>query len=166
VWLERNLAQAERVETASTAAAAQLAADDAGVAAIGSALAGRANGLVAIAAGIEDRRDNTTRFLLLGRQAPARSGRDLTSAVFTVRKAQSGALHQLLEPFARHGVNLTAIQSRPMPGKPFEYLFFLDMEGHREDGAVAEALREAAAAAHSHRVLGSFPRAAADGAGS
>jgi chorismate mutase/prephenate dehydratase len=165
VWLERNLPGAERVETASTAAAAQLAADDPAVAAIGSPLAGQANGLVAIAAGIEDRRDNTTRFLLLGRHAPARSGRDLTSAVFTVRKAQSGALHQLLEPFARHGVNLTSIQSRPMPGKPFEYLFFLDAEGHRDDAAVAQALREAAGTAHSHRILGSFPRATAEGAG-
>jgi chorismate mutase/prephenate dehydratase len=163
-WLERNLPDAERIETPSTAAAARLAADAADVAAIGSALAGTANGLVAVAAGIEDRRDNTTRFLLLGRIAPPRSGVDLTSAVFTVRKAQSGALHQLLEPFARHGVNLTSIQSRPMPGKPFEYLFFLDMEGHRDDAAVTAALAEAARTAHSHRVLGSFPRAATEGA--
>ena len=81
-----------------------------------------------------------------------------------MRKAQSGALHQLLEPFARCGVNLTSIQSRPMPGKPFEYLFFLDMEGHRDDASVTQALQEAASTAHSHRVLGSFPRAAAEGA--
>ncbi|RIL05568.1 MAG: prephenate dehydratase [Proteobacteria bacterium] len=163
-WLERHLAGVERVETASTAAAAKLAGEDAGVAAIASALAGEAYGLRTIEAGIEDRRDNTTRFLLIGRAAPARSGRDLTTAVFTVRKAQAGALHQLLEPFAREGVSLTAIQSRPMPGKPFEYLFFLDMEGHREDPPVARALAAAAATAHSHRVLGSFPRAAAEGA--
>lgn len=158
-WLDSHLPGVERVEAASTAAAAQLAAEDAGVAAIGSALAGEAYGLATIAAGIEDRRDNTTRFLLLGHTAPAPSGRDLTSAVFTVRKAQSGALHQLLDPFARHGVNLTSIQSRPMPGKPFEYLFFLDMEGHANDAAVARALADAAALAQSHRVLGSFPRA-------
>ena len=161
VWLERHLAHAERVETASTAAAAQLAAENPGVAAIGSALAGEAYGLAVIEAGIEDRRDNTTRFLLLGRSAPPRSGNDLTCAVFTVRKAQSGALHRLLEPFARLGVNLTSIQSRPMPGKPFEYLFYLDVEGHREDERVARALADAAAQAHSHRVLGSFPRALA-----
>jgi len=166
VWLERNLPGVERIETASTAAAAQLAGEDPGVAAIGSALAGVANGLVAIASGIEDRRDNTTRFLLIGRQTPARSGRDLTSAVFTVRKAQAGALHQLLEPFARCGVNLTSIQSRPMPGKPFEYLFFLDMEGHCDDAPVSQALAEAARSAHSYRVLGSFPRASAEAAAS
>ena len=76
-------------------------------------------------------------------------------------KAQSGALHRLLDPFAHGGVNLTSIQSRPMPGKPFEYLFFLDMEGHRDAPAVARALAEAAASAYSHRVLGSFPRATA-----
>lgn len=161
VWLERNLPGVERVETGSSAAAARLAAEDPSVAAIGSALAATVYGLTTIEAGIEDRRDNTTRFLLLGREAPARSGRDLTSVVFTVSKAQSGALHRLLDPFARCGVNLTSIQSRPMPGKPFEYLFFLDMEGHRDDPSVARALEEAAATAYSHRVIGSFPRATA-----
>ena len=159
IWLERNLPGVERVETGSSAAAVRLAAEEPGVAAIGSALAAAVYGLNAIEAGIEDRRDNTTRFLLLGRDAPAPSGRDLTSAVFTVSKAQSGALYRLLDPFAQCGVNLTSIQSRPMPGKPFEYLFFLDMEGHRDDPSVARALAEAAATAYSHRVLGSFPRA-------
>lgn len=166
IWIERNLPNAERVETGSSAAAARLAAEDAGVAAIGSALASTVYGLGVIEGGIEDRRDNTTRFLLLGRVAPPRSGRDLTSVVFTVSKAQSGALHRLLDPFAVNGVNLTSIQSRPMPGKPFEYLFFLDMEGHRDDAPVARALAEAAATAYSHRVLGSFPRATATEAAS
>ena len=161
IWLERNMPGVERVETGSSAAAVRLASEDPGVAAIGSALAATVYGLETIEAGIEDRRDNTTRFLLLGREAPAPSGRDLTSAVFTVSKAQSGALHRLLDPFAHGGVNLTSIQSRPMPGKPFEYLFFLDMEGHRDAPAVARALAEAAASAYSHRVLGSFPRATA-----
>jgi chorismate mutase/prephenate dehydratase len=162
-WLDRNLPRVPRVEAPSTAAAARLAAEDPEVAAVASAVAGESCGLVAAARDIEDRRDNTTRFLLLGRRAPAPSGRDLTSVVFTVRKAEPGALHRLLAPFARHGVNLTAIQSRPMPGKPFEYLFFLDLEGHRDEPELAKALEEAAAVAHSHRVLGSFPRAAAQG---
>lgn len=159
LWLDRHLPGAERVETASTAAAARLAADDTTVAAVASAVAGETYHLTPAAQAIEDRRDNTTRFLLLGQEPAARSGQDLTSAVFTVRKTQAGALHGLLEPFARHGVNLTSIQSRPMPGKPFEYLFFLDLEGHRDDADVVAALAEAAAGAHSHRVLGSFPRA-------
>ena len=164
-WLDRHLPGIERLETASTAAAARLAAEDAAVAAVASPVAGETYGLAPAARAIEDRRDNTTRFLVLGRTTPPRSGADLTSAVFTVRKAQPGALHRLLEPFARHGVNLTAIQSRPMPGKPFEYLFFLDLEGHRDDAAVRAALAEAAAEAHSHRVLGSFPRAGAPDGG-
>jgi chorismate mutase / prephenate dehydratase len=158
-WLERNLPGVEQVDLASTAAAAQRAARDATVAAIGSEIAAETYRLAIAARSIEDRRDNTTRFLLIGRDAPPRSGHDLTSVVFTIHKARAGALHRLLDPFARAGVNLTAIQSRPMPGKPFEYLFFLDLEGHRDDPAVVRALAEAGEVAVSHRVLGSFPRA-------
>jgi chorismate mutase/prephenate dehydratase len=118
------------------------------------------NGLVPAARAIEDRRDNTTRFLLIGRTPPAATGNDLTSLVFTLRKDESGALHRLLEPFASFGVNLTSLQLRPIQGKPWEYLFFLDVEGHRDDPAVAQALEAAARVANSHRVLGSYPRAA------
>jgi chorismate mutase/prephenate dehydratase len=165
-WIERHLPGVERVETASTAAAAKLAAEDATVAAIGSALAAETWGLRVVEAGIEDRRDNTTRFVVVGREAAGPSGHDLTSVVFTVRKDESGTLHRLLEPFARHGVNLTSIQSRPLKGKPWEYLFFLDVEGHRSEPQVAKALDDAARTASSSVVLGSFPRAAAPGGGS
>ena len=159
-WLERNLRGIERVETASTAAAAVLAAEEGGVAAIGSAIAADAYGLRVIERSIEDRRDNTTRFLVIGeRDAPAASGDDLTCVLFTIRKDEAGALFRLLEPFARCGVNLTTIQLRPMAGKPWEYLFFLDVHGHHTESAVSEALAEAGTVAHSHRVLGSFPRA-------
>ncbi len=158
-WLDRNLADAERVETASTSAAAQAAAEDESVAAIGSAMAGRAYDLRTIEKSIEDRSDNTTRFLVLGTREPEASGDDLTSAVFTIRKDQAGALYRLIEPFARSGVSLTSIQQRPIQGKPWEYLFFVDVEGHRSEKAVAEALAAAAEIAHSHRILGSFPRA-------
>ncbi|MBW2235866.1 MAG: chorismate mutase, partial [Deltaproteobacteria bacterium] len=125
-WLDRNLADAERVETASTAAAAQAAAEDESVAAIGSAMAGRAYELCTIEASIEDRADNTTRLLVLGTREHEARGNDLTSAVFTVRKDQAGALYRLIEPFARAGVSLTSIQQRPIQGKPWEYLFFVD----------------------------------------
>ncbi len=158
-WLERTLPGVERVVTASTAAAARLAADDPAVAAIGSQAAAEAYGLEVVAPGIEDRRDNTTRFLVVGRDPAPPSGCDLTSVVFTVGKHEAGALHRLLEPFAAEGVNLTAIQSRPIKGKPWEYLFFLDLEGHSNEERVARALAEAARRANSHRVLGSFPRA-------
>lgn len=158
-WLLENLPTVEIRDASSTAAAAQQAAADGSVAAIGSAMAASAYGLQFIAKNIESGRGNSTRFLVIGKESPAASGSDLTSAAFTVRRDQSGALHKLLEPFARHGVNLTAVQSRPMKGKPWEYVFFIDMEGHESQEAVGQALDEAAAYAHSHKILGSFPRA-------
>jgi len=158
-WLEANLHGIETLQTTSTAAAAQLAQADEKVASIGSEVTAEVYDLVPIASAIEDHRGNTTRFLVIGRETPAPSGQDMTSAIFTVRRDQSGALHDLLGPFAKHGVNLAAVQSRPMKGKPWEYNFIVDMEGHQEDEAVRLALAEAAELAASHKVLGSFPRA-------
>jgi chorismate mutase / prephenate dehydratase len=160
-WLERQLPRAEVVETASTAVAAQRAKEDPGTAAIGSVAAADVYGLVPVAQGIEDRRDNTTRFLVIGRDWPGPSGNDLTSAVFTIRKDRPGGLHKLLAPFAESGVNLTSIHLRPIPGKPWEYLFFVDLEGHRSESRVQTALEAAGAIASSSRVVGSFPRASA-----
>jgi chorismate mutase/prephenate dehydratase len=160
-WLDRQLPGAERIETASTAAAAQRAKEDPGTAAIGSMAAAEVYGLLPVAQGIEDRRDNTTRFLVIGRDWPGPSGNDLTSAVFTIRKDRPGGLHKLLAPFAESGVNLTSIHLRPIPGKPWEYLFFVDLEGHRSESRVQAALGAAGAVASSSRVLGSFPRASA-----
>jgi chorismate mutase/prephenate dehydratase len=159
-WLQSKLPDVEVHDTSSTAAAAKLAAEKPGVAAIGSAMAAEAYGLQVVAEGIEDHRGNTTRFVVIGKEMPAPSGSDLTSAAFTVRRDRAGALYQLLEPFARHGVNLTAVQSRPMKGRPWEYVFFIDMEGHESEQAVGKALDDAAAYAHSYKILGSFPRAA------
>lgn len=158
-WLENNLPGIPTLEASSTAQAAQLAAGNAAIAAVASEVAAEPYGLRVIESGIEDARRNTTRFVVIGNEAPAASGDDLTAAVFTVRKDQSGALYHLLEPFARHSVNLSSIQSRPIKGKPWEYLFFVDMEGHISEGPVAEALEAAAEVAYSSKVLGSFPRA-------
>jgi chorismate mutase/prephenate dehydratase len=160
-WLDREFPGIERVETASTAAAAKLAQSDGTIAAVAGELAARTWDLEVVEADIEDRRDNTTRFLVVGGASSQPTGRDLTSAVFTARKDESGALYRLLEPFARHAVNLTAIHIRPIKGKPWEYLFFVDMEGHEADAPVRSALSEASDRAFSHRVIGSFPRAAA-----
>jgi chorismate mutase/prephenate dehydratase len=160
LWIQRNLPHAVITETASTAAAAKLASEDSTVAAVGSEVAAEVYGLHVIEREIEDSPGNTTRFLVIGRESPARSGDDVTSAVFTVRKDLSGALYRLLEPFARYGVNLNSIQSRPMKGKSWEYLFFVDMQGHVDDENVGKALREASGIAHSHKILGSYPRAA------
>jgi chorismate mutase/prephenate dehydratase len=158
-WLDAEMPGIERVEVASTVVAARLAAEDDSVAAIASAIAGEEHGLRRVATSIEDRPDNTTRFLVIGRDAPSPGGNDLTSAVFTLRRDESGALWRMLEPFARCRVNLTSIQIRPIEGKPWEYHFFLDVEGHRGEPRVREALDAAAAMANSARVLGSFPRA-------
>jgi chorismate mutase/prephenate dehydratase len=158
LWLQRHLPHADTQEASSTAAGAELASGDGELAAIASETAAGVYGLKLIEREIEDSPGNTTRFLVIGREAPAASGDDITSAVFTVRKDQSGALYRLLEPFARYGVNLNSIQSRPMKGKPWEYLFFVDLQGHAEDEAVSKALAEAASTAHSHKILGSYPR--------
>lgn len=158
-WLGTHLNGVESIETTSTAAAAKIANADDKVAAIGSEVIAEVYDLMTVASNIEDHRGNTTRFLVIGRETPAASGEDLTSAAFTVRRDASGALHSLLGPFAKHGVNLTAVQSRPMKGKPWEYVFIVDMEGHQDDLAVRRALSEAASVAASHKVLGSFPRA-------
>ncbi len=160
-WLRRFLPDAEIHETTSTTVAAQMAVEDSSLAAIGSEIAADAYDLELVESGIEDVRGNTTRFLVIGRQTPAPSGKDLTSVVYTARKNQAGALHRLLESFARYDVNLTAIQSRPVKSKPWEYLFFVDMEGHLRDESVAKALRDAASLSHSHKILGSYPRAQA-----
>jgi chorismate mutase/prephenate dehydratase len=158
-WLQENLSGVELVASSSTAAAARQAAEDQEVAAIGSDIAAEVYGLEVVERSIEDRHDNATRFVVIGREVPAISGDDLTSAVFVVRKDRAGTLYHLLEPFARNGVSLNSIQSRPMKGKPWEYLFFLDMEGHAEDPMVARSLQEASEVAHSSKVLGSYPRA-------
>jgi chorismate mutase/prephenate dehydratase len=158
-WLDRHLPGIERVETASTVVATALAAKEPGTAAIASAFAGDLAGLEVVASNIEDRRDNTTRFVVLGGDAPPPSGNDLTSLAYTVRKSEAGALHRLLAPFAAHGVNLTSIQSRPLKGTPWEYVFFIDLEGHHSDPRVQAACADAAKLATSWRVLGSFPRA-------
>jgi len=157
-WLQRHLPGVEIVETASTATAAQMAAAQTDVASIGSIVSAETYGLRVLERGIEDQSGNTTRFVIVGREKPAPTGNDLTSVVFTTRKDQSGALYRLLDPFARYGVNLSAIQSRPIKGKPWEYLFFLDVEGHVSEERVAKALTEASEVSQSHKVLGSFPR--------
>jgi len=119
-WLDQQLPGIVREEMASTAAAAQRAAGEPDCAAIGSLLSAEVYGLAVVAANIEDRRDNRTRFLVIGGDPPPPSGRDLTSVVFTIRRDEAGALFRLIEPFAREKVNLTTIQLRPIAGKPWE----------------------------------------------
>lgn len=155
-WLRQNLPKAERVPVSSNAEAARRArnADDA--AAIAGEAAGHVYHLKTVAGPIEDRPDNTTRFLVIGRELFPPSGNDRTSLLVFV-KDQPGALYAVLRPFAEHGVSMDRIESRPSHHGLWQYAFFIDIEGHVEDAPVKEALAELAAHAAQVRVLGSYP---------
>ena len=157
-WLDENLAGIERIAVSSNAEAARRVTTETNAAAIASREAANIYGLRAIASNIEDEPDNTTRFLVIGREAVARSGRDKTSLLVSAPN-RPGALHDLLAPFAEHGISMTRIESRPSRRGVWEYVFFVDIEGHSTDAAVGKALGELGAAAAMLKVLGSYPRA-------
>jgi len=162
-WLAANLRDVATEETSSTAAAVEVAAGDPTVAAIAAELAGQLYGVPILRARIEDNRHNATRFLVIesptrGRAAAGPSGRDKTSLLFAM-KNEPGSLYRILEPFVRAGLNLTKIESRPAKIRAWEYVIFVDFEGHRETPAVAAALREIGERTLHLRVLGSYPAA-------
>jgi chorismate mutase/prephenate dehydratase len=156
-WLDVNLPVAERVAVSSNAEAARMAGQDAQVAAIAGDIAAEIYGLNVIATNIEDDPSNTTRFLVIGNQHVGPSGRDKTSLVVALHN-KAGALYSLLEPIARHGVSMSKIESRPSRIAKWDYVFFLDIEGHVQDGNVSAALQELEAQASLFKVLGSYPR--------
>lgn len=158
-WLGQNLTHAARVPAASNAEAARLASLEEGAAAIASRKAGALFGLPALAENIEDDPRNTTRFLVIGDQEVAPSGRDKTSLVVSA-KNRPGAVHDLLGPFAKCGVSMTRLESRPSRTGLWEYVFFVDIEGHQRDEKVAQALAEMRERAAFLKVLGSYPAAA------
>jgi chorismate mutase/prephenate dehydratase len=158
-WLEQNLPDAEQQPTPSTATAAERASRSADIAAIASPVAAELYGLQVVRSGIEDNPSNTTRFLVISRNPPPRSSRDITSLLFSIKRDEVGALHRALEPFARHGVNLTRIESRPTKVRAWEYIFFCDFEGHANDENVSRAIAELRPRCDFVRVLGSYPRA-------
>jgi chorismate mutase/prephenate dehydratase len=141
---------------ASNSLAAKLAAENPTIAAIGPAAAARAYGLKIIAENIQDLAHNTTRFLVLGREPVVRSGSDKTSLLFALPE-RAGALHGALSLFARQHINLTMIQSRPHRESAWEYIFFVDLQGHRSDPKVARTLAALERQALFLKVLGSYP---------
>ena len=159
-WLDAKLPRVPREPLPSNGAAAKQVADKGQGAAIASAAAGELYGLHVLATNIEDDPNNTTRFLVIGRQNPESTGADRTSLVCSAPSGgEAGALFRLLEPFAQAGINLSKIESRPSRRGLWDYNFFLDIEGHRADPAVAGALDAVRARAAFFRILGSYPRA-------
>ena len=157
-WLARHLPAVPRIAVASNAEAARLAAAEEGAAAIAGENAGVIYGLATLAPHIEDEPNNTTRFWVLGRQKIGASGSDATSLVMSCPN-RPGAVVELLEPLARHGVSMSRFESRPARTGLWEYLFFVDVVGHRDDPAVAAALTELATRAPFLKLLGSYPAA-------
>jgi chorismate mutase/prephenate dehydratase len=159
-WLDEHLPGIEQVAVSSNAEGARRARDEQGSAAIAGETAAEVYGLKVLAAEIEDRADNTTRFLVLGRKLFSASGADRTTLLVSVGHTDApGALHRLLEPLARHRVSLTRIESRPSRRRKWDYVFFMDLEGHAQEPHVARALGALKKRASLFRVLGSYPRA-------
>jgi chorismate mutase/prephenate dehydratase len=158
-WLARHLAPAERIPCSSNAEAARRASQEPGAAAIASRAAAELYQMSVLAANIEDQANNTTRFVVIGDQDVAPSGRDRTSVAMAAPN-RPGALHELLGPLAEHNVSMSRFESRPSGTGLWEYVFFFDVEGHQQDATVAAALAEVRARAAFLKILGSYPVAA------
>jgi chorismate mutase/prephenate dehydratase len=157
-WLEEHLPGVPVVDVASTAVAAQIVSDDYAAAAIASELAAAMYDLKVVRSRIEDQVNNVTRFLVISKKTAEPSGNDKTSIMFSVRD-EPGILYRMLEPFARRGVNLSKIESRPVKTKAWEYIFFLDMIGHIDDPQVTAAIEDLRQFCQFLKVLGSYPKA-------
>ena len=156
-WLQNNLPGVEIIETSSTTRAAELASQDAGSAAIASALAAERYDLRILEGDIQDNSENRTRFLVLGRQCSPSTGQDRTSLMFSIAD-QVGALHRALAAFRRYKINMTKIESRPNKRKAWEYFFFVDCDGHITDRKLARAIEHLAQHSKFLKVLGSYPK--------
>lgn len=157
-WLDRALPGARRVTVSSNAEGARRASISEGAAAIAGEVASTLYGIPILERNIEDEPDNTTRFLVIGRNTVGRTGKDKTSLLLATRNFP-GALYSVLEPFARHHISLCKIESRPSRRGTWDYVFFVDLEGHQEDPPVAEALLELDTRITMIKILGSYPKA-------
>ncbi len=157
-WLSATFKEAKTIPVASTAKAAQMAADESGAAAIGSRVAAEVYGLKVVCENIEDIANNITRFFVVAREDAKPTGEDKTAILFsTAHKA--GALADVLEVFKKYGINLTNIESRPSKKRQWEYYFFVDFVGHRTDEQIQKGLEDARKHCLQLSILGSFPRA-------
>lgn len=156
-WLEKNMPGIEIIEATSTARAAELASKDPDGAAIAGDLAAQYYNLEYIERYIEDFKDNYTRFLVIAKTTVPKTGKDKTSIMLSL-KDRPGALHDLLTPFKKEKINLTKIESRPSKTKAWQYIFFIDLEGHIEDPKVKKALERVKEICLDFKFLGSYPR--------
>jgi chorismate mutase/prephenate dehydratase len=157
-WLDANWANVEREAVASNGEAARLAANNDGIAAVAGDMAAQQYGLMKLASGIEDYANNTTRFLIIGRESVPPSGRDKTSIIASTHN-KPGALFRLLEPFEQAGISLTRIDTRPSRTENWAYIFFIEFEGHQQDETVSRVLAELQEKTIMLKSLGSYPRA-------
>lgn len=155
-WLDRHYPGIERLAVASNAEAARQVSEDPNLAAVAGETAAQRYGLKVVSACIEDQPDNKTRFLVIGRQNVGVSGRDKTSILVSTRN-RPGALYRVLEPFHRHGISLSRIETRPARSGDWSYVFFVDFDGHQQDESVERTLAEVAEVALEVRRLGSYP---------
>ncbi|WPM32266.1 prephenate dehydratase [Hydrogenobacter sp. T-2] len=157
-WLRKNLPQTSLIETESTAKACELVMELEDAGAIASEVAAYTYHLNILAENIQDNPNNYTRFLVIGKRWMKPTGKDKTSLIFAIRD-EAGALYKALESFYRHGVNLTKIVSRPSKKKVWDYVFFVDLEGHAEEENVKKALELLQERSQMVKVLGSYPKA-------
>ncbi|MEW5894375.1 MAG: prephenate dehydratase [Candidatus Omnitrophota bacterium] len=156
-WLQEHLPHAEQIEVASTTKAAKIVTKEKNAAAIASLLAADLYHLHVLKKGIEDSSQNITRFLVIAKNDALPTGEDRTSILFSIRD-KVGALHAMLTPFFENGINLTKIESRPSKKKAWDYYFFVDFEGHREDPKIKKALERLEDMCKFLKILGSYPR--------
>jgi|TARA_R110002096_G_scaffold152824_3_gene316042 chorismate mutase / prephenate dehydratase len=157
-WLMANMLNIETVAVSSNAEAARLAKEHSNAAAIAGEVAAELYGLNKLASHIEDELDNTTRFLVIGQQLVSASGDDKTSMMISTKNV-AGALQSVLAPFAYAGISLNKIESRPSRQGAWEYVFFVDIDGHQQDEKVAAVLHELLPNVNVLKVLGSYPKA-------
>ena len=159
-WLAQSMPDVELIPVSSNAAAARRARDEIGTAAIAGDAAAEVYELNILFANIEDHADNTTRFLVIGRKLFPPSGADKTSLLLSASGTQgAGVLHHLLDPLAKNGINMTRIESRPSRRRKWDYVFFVDIDGHAEDDKVRLTLQEVEQHASLFRVIGAYPKA-------
>lgn len=159
-WLSMYLPNVEKITVSSNAEAARRARDEEGTAALAGNAAAELYELNVLYSNVEDSGDNTTRFLVIGRDQFPPSGNDKTSLLISATSTKGpGVLHHLLEPLAKHDINMTRIESRPSRRKKWDYVFFVDIDGHAEDEGIKPALEQMSEQTDLFRILGAYPKA-------